>query len=52
MKRYSKVIKAIEALQKYRADEDIEQHPDSFKAVFAMRQVDNAEPPTELEEAD
>ncbi len=48
MKRlYDKIAKAIEALQKYRADNGIEQNQDSYKALYAMRQTaetDEGEP--------
>ena len=44
MKRYKKVIRAIENLQKFRADNGIAQSPKSFEAIHRMRQVDGKEP--------
>ncbi len=52
MKRYKKIIKAIENLQKYRADNDIPQDPDSFKAVHAMRQVDGMDQGGDAQQGD
>ena len=40
-KQSKKVIKAIEKLQKYRADNDIPQNDKSYKAIHALRQVGN-----------
>ncbi|MCQ9208605.1 MAG: hypothetical protein NG712_04420 [Omnitrophica bacterium] len=42
-KKYKKVARAIERLQKYRADRNIKCGPNWFRVLFAIRQTKETE---------